>query len=82
MNKSFENVDFALQNGRNEQAVCGGGGGGGGGRWKVESIFAPLRAPSPERGCSQATKHFENRPFWKLWRGDNHVISVVQFYPD
>lgn len=34
MNKSFENVDFALQNGRNEQAVSGlmarGGGGGGG----------------------------------------------------
>ena len=48
-------------------------------KWRV---FSPLRAPSPERGCSQATKHFENRPFWKRWRGDNHVISVVQIYPD
>lgn len=82
MNKSFENVDFALQNGRNEQAVSGLMARGGGGGWKVESIFAPLRAPSTERGCSQATKHFGNRPFWKRWRGDNHVISVVQIYPD
>ena len=55
---------------------------GGRGGSKVESIFAPLRAPSTERGCSQATKHFGNRPFWKRWRGDNHVISVVQIYPD
>ena len=61
MNKSFENVDFALQNGRNEQAVSGLMARGGGG--KVESIFAPLRAPSTERGCSQAKKYFGNRPF-------------------
>ena len=53
--------------------------------WRREKkrVFSPPSVPpSPERGCSQGTKHFENRPFWKRWGGANHVISVVPIYPD
>ena len=64
MNKSFENVDLALQHGRKTlRASCLRAGGAEG--WKEESIFAPLRAPLPRERLLAGYKIFWKQTFLK-----------------